>query len=170
MEPGQYVTTAFEPKVVFAIESTRTLEPIDERFGAGFAGGGFESRDDPHRVIGVHSWWRESSPDEVIAEFEAHGSISFGPATETTVGGVAGTQIDITIPRLLPLWQDPRSSYSSRLPGGWFLGSRAKGRLIILETQAGTIVIIAEATEEEWGEFLPVAEEILGGISFPDLG
>ena len=165
MEPGQYVTTTFEPRVVFAIESTRTLEPIDERFIAAFAGGNWINRHDPHRVIGVHGWWREDSPDEVIAELEAHGSISFGPATETTVGGLTGTQIDITIPALVPLWQDPTSGDSP----GWFLGSRTAGLLIILDTQAGTIVIIAEATEEEWDEFLPVAEEILAGISFPDL-
>ena len=34
---------------------------------------------------------------------------------------------------------------------------------------AGTLLITIHAIPEEWDEFLPVAEEILSGISFPDL-
>jgi hypothetical protein len=40
---------------------------------------------------------------------------------------------------------------------------------ILLETPAGTLLITIIATEDEWDEFLPVAEQILDGISFPDL-
>ena len=40
---------------------------------------------------------------------------------------------------------------------------------IILETPAGTLLITIQATTAEWDEFLPIAEEIISGISFPDL-
>jgi len=32
------------------------------------------------------------------------------------------------------------------------------------------MLVTITAPAEEWDEFLPIAEEILAGISFPDLG
>ena len=43
-------------------------------------------------------------------------------------------------------------------------------RVVVLDTSAGTLVATIEATGgADFEEFLPVAEEILAGISFPDL-
>jgi len=42
-------------------------------------------------------------------------------------------------------------------------------RFITLDTPSGSLLITIGADVEEWDAFLPVAEEILAGISFPDL-
>ncbi len=42
-------------------------------------------------------------------------------------------------------------------------------RFITLDTPSGSLLITIGADVEEWDAFLPVAEEILDGISFPDL-
>ena len=42
-------------------------------------------------------------------------------------------------------------------------------QLRLLDTPAGSLLITIGAHEDEWDEFLLVAEEILAGISFPDL-
>ena len=51
----------------------------------------------------------------------------------------------------------------------WQLEANQIMRFVILETPAGSLLITVGAHTEEWDEFLPVAEEILAGISFPDL-
>ncbi len=43
-------------------------------------------------------------------------------------------------------------------------------RIVVLDTSAGTLIATIESTGgADFEAFLPVAEEILAGISFPDL-
>jgi len=39
----------------------------------------------------------------------------------------------------------------------------------VLDTSAGTLLVTVDPPGEDFEGFLPVAEEILAGISFPDL-
>ncbi len=42
-------------------------------------------------------------------------------------------------------------------------------RIVVLDTPAGTLLVTIIPPGEDFNDFLPVAEEILAGISFPDL-
>jgi hypothetical protein len=169
-DAGEYHTSVFEPTVVFQIAERIFVEPIEERAVVAFGSGDVGARHDPHRLVAIHSWWRAAEPDEIVGELEAE-SVVVGPPSGVTVAGFDGLQYDISVPRLVSLWQDPLTGDPGgrATAGGWFLGSHALGRLIILDTPAGSIVIIAEATKEDWDDFLPIAEAIIAGISFPDL-
>ncbi len=42
-------------------------------------------------------------------------------------------------------------------------------RIVVLDTPAGTLLATIDPPGEDFEAFFPIAEEILAGISFPDL-
>ena len=65
---------------------------------------------------------------------------------------------------LVSLWTKPQGSVSDR----WWV-RRGPLDIILLDTPEGTLLITINSSADDWEMFLPVAEEILAGISFPDL-
>ena len=172
LEPGEYVTTDFEPTtVMYRIDRKHLLRPFQNLRVTGFenvANGSILNRDaTPYRGVAVHGLFHGLTPEEILDELAEIERLKLGQTTATEVGGFPGQRIEAAMELRDWLW--------TRVQGGggdlyrqWIV---APGPLdmIILETSAGTLLITITAPAEEWDEFLPVAEEILAGISFPDL-
>jgi hypothetical protein len=168
LEPGEYITTGFRPAVVFRIASKRPLRTFvrDEAIALQNRWPFPDANLDlgPYRGVGIHNRWLAVPPGELEAEL-AELAVAIGSTLPTEVAGLAGTQIDVTVENRSVLWSTTRE-----VGEAWVLEQGERYRFIILETPAGSILITIGADAEEWDEFLPVAEEILAGISFPDLG
>ena len=167
LDPGEYVTTLFDPAVIYRIERNYILSPFQAPFVTGLQSGSMFSEGGvgPYRGVAVHSIWHGLTPDEVLARLQKMGAVELGPKTETEVGGFPGTAIDAVLIGRQVLY-DRRGD---GLYDMWPLEPPQMIRFIILDTPAGTLLITTQAAPEEWEDFLPIAEEILAGISFPDL-
>ena len=108
----------------------------------------------------MHSVWLGLSPDEIIEELHELERIELGQFTDVEVGGYPAHAAEAsTATDFQSLWRD--DVY-------WF-EPESHMRFIIVDTPAGSLIVIIAANNDVWDEFLPAAEEILAGISFPDL-
>ena len=171
LEPGDYYTTAFEPTVLYTIEKQHILQPFQHELVTGLhthwafpRGSEF-----PYRGVAVHSHWSRLTPEEAYAELREFDAIEFGPTTQVEVAGFPGTQVEAFVVATARLWQEGNVGPGEATTSAWWLQSNQEMRFIIVDTPAGTLLITIGADAEEWDDFLPVAEEILAGISFPDL-
>ena len=171
LEPGEYVTVVFQPTVLYRIESPYILASFQAEKVTGFhnrwgaPGGGGSGAIRPHRGVAIHNIWLGLTPDETEAELRKLETIEFGPATPIENADYPGTSIEATVVATTRLWE--RRGLGSS--GAFWLEPGSQMRFIILDTPAGSILITIQAPAEEWDDFLLVAEEILAGISFPDL-
>jgi len=171
-EPGEYVTTLFEPTtVMYWLTQKHLLKAFQVQRVTGFENV-FNSQNPsqevvPYRGVAVHSLWSGLTPEEVFEQLETVEQIELGDETATAIGGFPGRRINATAMLRAFLWTtlQPRGGDIYRQ---WLI-QQGPIDFIILETPAGTLLITIQATTEEWDEFLPIAEEIISGISFPDL-
>ncbi len=170
LEPGEYVTTRLEPRVQFRIEQKHPLTSFQNAENAGLENihnaciNCVTQGTKPHRGIAVHTWWLPFTPEEIIAELDELEAVDFGSTTQIEVAGFPATQFEGTAPQVIPLWEDRFDDI-----GSWWLHADQRVRFIIVETPAGSMLITISAHIDEFDDFLPSAEEILAGISFPDL-
>ena len=169
LEPGEYVTTVFEPTVMYRIERKHLLRAFQNERVTGFENYRNEAvlnqNPVPFMGIGIQNFWRGLSGEEVLEKLEEFEQIELGQEAGTAVGGFPGRRIEAVVKTRVGLWHTESGGEQGR---GWLV---APGPLniIILETRAGTLLITINADAELWDDFLPIAEEILEGISFPDL-
>jgi len=165
LEPGEYVTTVFEPRVMYRIEQKHLLRVFQNERVTGFENMLNVGATDSFKGIGIQNFWHGLTPEEVIEKLEEIEQIELGQATETEIGGFPGRRIEAVVKLRVGLWMTLAGGDQGRswevIPGPL--------DIIILETPAGTLLITINAPTNEWDEFLPIAEEILAGISFPDL-
>jgi hypothetical protein len=121
-----------------------------------------------YKGVAVHNWWLGLTPDEILAELGKIEAVEFATPTQTEFDGLPAIEIEGTVPRLAVLWQNRAKPDGGQLDS-WNLEPRQQIRLIIVTSPAGSLVITVQAAAEEWDEFLPIAQEILAAISFPDL-
>ena len=108
----------------------------------------------------MHSVWLALSPDEIIEELHELERIELGQFTDVEVGGYPAHAAEAsTATDFQSLWRD--DVY-------WF-EPESHMRFIVVDTSAGSLIVIIAANSDVWDEFLAVAEEILAGISFPDM-
>ena len=170
--PGVYVTTDFEPTtVMYRIEGNHSLRGFQHPRATGienyFNWQVFNEGEQPYTGIAVHGLWHSLSPEEIIEELEDIEPLDLGQRTGAEVGGFAGQRIEGSVKRRAVLWSVFRFGEEADL-SQWLLQPGPLD-IILLETPAGTLLITIIAPEDEWDEFLSVAEQILDGISFPDL-
>ena len=171
-EPGEYVTTIFEPTtVMYRLTQKHLLRAFQVQRVTGFENvfnsQNFDQDAVPYRGIAVHSIWSGLTPEEVIEELQEIEEIDLGEETATAVGGFPGRRIKATARLRAYLWTTVIGS-GGDIYRVWQI-QPGPVDFIILETPAGTLLITINADAELWDDFLPVAEEILSGISFPDL-
>ncbi len=169
--PGEYVTTTFEPVVAFRIDENPLLRTFEEPVSVGFQNRPiwvppFAPNVEPYKGIGVHNWWIRLTPDEIVDQLDKIEAVNFESPTALTVGGFPATSFGAFAEQRVVIWEDETDPINSLV---WFLHPQQQMRLIIVDTPAGSLVITAQADAEEWDAFLPRAEEIVGGISFPEL-
>ena len=119
----------------------------------------------PYRGVAIHNVWRGLTQDEVLARLQEVEVVELGPTAEVELAGFRGVQTETSVAGNSILWDQRGTGRFDE----WVLESNQVVRFIILDTPAGTMLITIGADAEEWDEFLPVADEILAGISFPDL-
>lgn len=167
LEPGEYRTTMFEPTILFGLEQSHLLRPFQTAESAGFENYRHVIGRDaevPHKGVAIHNWWLGLTNDEILALLGDLDSIELGTTVQVKVAGLPAIQIEAMVRRDTILWDsrtDPQRA--------WFLQDGAQMRLTVVNTPVGSLLVTVSADAEEWEEFLPVAEEILAGISFPDL-
>jgi len=108
LEPGAYVTTVFEPTVMYQIERIHLLRAFqNERIT------GLENRpnyvitDDvsvPYRGVSVQNFWHGLTPDEVRQKLEQFEQIDLGNSTAIEIGGFPGRRIEATVQNRVGLW------------------------------------------------------------------
>lgn len=169
LEPGDYVTNLFEPTVLYTIE-TRHIGPFEDERSTGIQNR--RPRSDrviqglgPYRGVAIHNVWLRLDPDEIVEELEERERLTLGDPIAVEIAGFPGTQFDTIVEGNEILW----SAGNANELGVWELEAGQVTRLIILETPAGSLLITIGADAEEWDEFLPITEQILAGISFPDM-
>ncbi len=173
LQPGEYETTVFEPTVRYQIEQVHPLSAFQTPYDTGLqnkniwhtAEGMGIAR---YKGVAVHNWWLGLTPDEILAELGKIEGVEFATPTQTEFDGLPAIEIEGTVPRLAVLWQNRAKPGGGQLDS-WNLEPRQQIRLIIVTSPAGSLVITVQAAAEEWDEFLPIAQEILAAISFPDL-
>ena len=173
LEPGDYVTTAFEPTVQFRLDQKYPLIASQSQVHAGLQN---KTNYSPrvtgvanYKGVTVHNWWLRLTPDQIVAEVGEISSIAWGAPSETEFGGFPATVIEGTTSSAAVLWENRKKLGSGVTDNSWNLEPGQRLRLIIVDTTAGSLLITVQVDAEEWDDFLPVAEEILAGISFPDL-
>ncbi len=171
LEPGvEYVTTIFEPVVGYTVDEKLLLRPFQTELVTGLENRREEIPGDaPYKGVAIHNIWHGLTPDEAIDRIEQIDAIEIGASSQVEIGGFSGTQIDVVVVRRGLLYEPDRTS-NCTLRGGrcpWLdIGPM---RIVVLDTPAGTLLVTVDPPGEDFEEFLPVAEEILAGISFPDL-
>ncbi len=171
LEPGEYVTTVFEPVVMYRIESRQLLRPFQNDTATGLHNretwfGARPPGVDAYKGVAIHNWWRGLTPEEVLTELEEIEQLALETPSETEAAGFPAIQISGTVTRRGLLWSEPVQTSADSF---WALEPGQVMRFIILDTPAGSLLITVGADAEEWDEFLPVGEEVLAGISFPDI-
>jgi len=172
-EPGEYATTLFEPTtVMYRLTQKHLLRAFQIQRVTGFENvfnsQNWDQNNVPYRGVAVHGLWRGLTPEEVFEQLEKVEQIELGEETATAVGGFPGRRIKAGSTLHASLWQTVQGS-GGDIYRQWLIQQGSVVDFIILETPAGTLLITIQATTEEWEEFLPIAEEIISGISFPDL-
>ena len=120
-----------------------------------------------YRGVAVHGFWHELTPEGVHEKLEEIKQLELGQETDTEVGGFPGRRIETSVNNRTSLWITLNLA-GSDLIRDWPV-QQGPLDIIIFETPAGTLFITIAAPADEWDDFLTVAEEILAGISFPDL-
>ncbi len=171
LEPGEYHTTLIEPTVLFRIDRKHTLIAFQDPKVAALQNrhprSGFFNTDlRPYKGVAVHNHWLRLETDEVFSQLEALDGVEFGAATPVTVGGFEATQFDAVLTTNVILWE--RKGESAASGNSWWLELDQVTRFIVVETPAGPVLVTIGAHVEEWDAFLPTAEEIVAGISFPE--
>lgn len=113
-----------------------------------------------------------SAPEDMVAWFQEHPNLEVGEPVPVTVGGVAGTQLDVVVSSVLNDYPEdcpvpcvnawPRSPQPMSFL--FFLGD--KGRHIVLDIEGETVIVSIEAPEEKFDEFLPEAQEVLDTVEW----
>ena len=117
----------------------------------------------------LENHWLGLDPDELVEELEDIDQVILGDRRPIEVGGFPATQTDATVPANSVLWSLTRHPSIKQGESVWDLEAGQVMRLIIVDTSAGSLLVTVAAHEDDWDAFLPVAEEILAGIGFPDL-
>ena len=173
LEPGvEYVTTIFEPVVGYRVDEKLLLRPFQTDLITGL-----ENRkqnifdaNTPYKGVAIHNIWFGLTPDEAMARIEQIDAIEIGASSQVEIGGFSGTQIDVVVVRRGLLYEPDRTSVCGLSSGLCPWLEAGPMRIVVLDTSAGTLIATIESTGgADFEEFLPVAEEILAGISFPDL-
>ena len=165
---GDYVTTVFEATTVrYRIWRDHLLRLFQSSRVTGLESVTNDANASDYRGVAVHGFWFGLTPEEVRTQFDEIEQIELGGSTFTQVGGFPAERIEIEVVRPTFLWGTLGPS-GSDLIRDWPV-QVGPLEIIIVRTSAGTLFITIAAPAEEWDEFLPVADEILAGISFPDL-
>ena len=175
LEPGEYYTTVFQPTVLYRIDRKFILDAFQQPIVIGFQnkraapGGGSGRGDLKYKGVVIHNRWLGLTLEDVETQLRKLEMITLGDTTAVVVAGYPGTQIEAFVAATERLWQEPGILPGEGTTSAWWLEPNQMMSFIILDTPAGSLLITIGADAEEWDDFLPVAEEILAGISFPDL-
>jgi hypothetical protein len=173
LEPGvEYVTTIFEPVVGYRVDEKLLLRPFQTDLMTGLENRkqNIYDANTPYKGVVIHNIWFGLTPDEAMARIEQIDAIEIGASSQVEIGGFSGTQIDVVVVRRGLLYEPDRTSPCGLQSGLCPWLEAGPMRIVVLDTSAGTLIATIESTGgADFEEFLPVAEEILAGISFPDL-
>ena len=111
----------------------------------------------------------EGTLDEIVAVLGRIEAVEISTPIPVEFDGFPATEIEGTGGRLAVLWENRSELGGGGVDNSWNLEPGQRIRLIIVSSPAGSLVITVQAAGDDWDAFLPVAEEILAGISFPDL-
>ena len=124
------------------------------------------SKGEPYGGVAIHGLWHSLSPGEIIEVLDDIEPLEPGQTTQAQVGGFEGQRVEASVETRGVMWS--RLQGDVRTYEQWFL-QPGPHEFILLETPAGTLLITISAPADEWDDFHQVAEEILAGVSFPDL-
>ena len=168
-EAGDYVTTQLDATTVrYEIRRDHLLRLFQSSRVAGLESVTNDASASDYRGVAVHGFWFGLTPEEVLAKFEEIEQIELGDSTSVGVGGFPAERIEVEVTRSTYLWGAINPLSGNDLVRDWPV-QVGPLEIIIVATPTGTLFITIAASAEEWDDFLPTAEEILSGISFPDL-
>lgn len=154
VDAGTYYTGPFAPRVVFTI-------------GDGWSNAGEKARNvlllrkpEPGDIAFTFDSANSTSEDLelTVSRFTSIAGTEAGGVTETTVGGFPAQEFEITVSD--PAVELPKMAeiYTARA------GDRL--HLWIVDVAGATVKIIAEATEADFADYLPIAQAVVDSVSF----
>ena len=95
--PGTYTTARFEPKVTFTLEDRPgARSDLPDILSLGKDQNAFFSLFKPSEVIDPNTQEPVAVPADLLAWLQSNPNLEVGEPTPATIGGVTGTQLDIT--------------------------------------------------------------------------
>ena len=178
--PGAYTTAVFKPTVSFTLgRGWRVLAPESPTFATLVHGADQDpllAFVRPVRVVDPGRRYEGEVPqdallpvpDDLVGWFARHPRLKTSGRKTVTVGGVRGTQIDISIEAPYPACLEPCVQFFATAPGVLVpaLDSQ-KIRATQLEVDGQRFLIGILAAEEGFAELVPVAEQVVETIEFP---
>ena len=172
LDPGvEYVTTRFEPTAVgYRLERSLLLRAFQNPRSTGLEnvnnGAICNMETSDYRGVAVHGLWHGLTTQEILEEIDEFEQIELGTTTEAEVAGHPARRVEVVVSNRTSLWDLASGSAEG---ANWCVEGGQPLDIIVVETAAGTLFITVTAPQDEWDDFYPIAEEILAGISFPDL-
>ena len=172
LDPGaEYVTTRFEPTAVgYRLERPLLLRAFQNPRSTGLEnvnnGAICNMETSDYRGVAVHGLWHGLTTQEILEEVDEFEQIELGTMTAAEVAGHPARQVEVVVSNRTSLWDLASGSAEG---ANWCVEGGQPLDIIVVETAAGTLFITVTAPHDEWDDFYPIAEEILDGISFPDL-
>ena len=107
-------------------------------------------------------------PDDLVAWLAQHPRLMTSGRKEVTVGGVSGTQIDISVEAPYRACLDPCVMFFATAPDVFVQATDSQRiRATALEVDGQRFLIGILAAEEGFEELVPVAERVVETITFP---
>ena len=161
LEPGEYVTTEYEPTVIFTLEDKHLLQFVERPEFVTFTNRMLGASDRQYRrFVDFMGIWADDPPDQVLDTFVGSFFFDHEAPIPISIGGLDGVQMDGVITELRPWYQSEPIALGMLDPGPM--------RLLIVETTAGTVAIAIGAAPDDYDDWLATAEEILAGVRFVD--
>lgn len=177
--PGTYVTGRFEPKVTFTLEDQpgarwRADGDLPDVMSIAKEQNAFLTFLKPSQVIDPTTQEPVAVPADLVTWLQNNPNLEVGEPTPATIGGVSGTQLDVSgvIPeprqRCGIGGDDPPCVAIAPISEGapFIFIEDTLARITVLEVNGEAIMVAIEDQSETYEEFLSQAEQVLDTVGF----
>ncbi len=181
---GEHQTERFQVPFSYVV---REDWQVTQELSDGFTLGNFAGSSSSTKALGIVNVSEVFDPDDPSAEntqpapketedllawFQQHRYLDVGEPKQVDIGGMSGKQFDVsvsTVPLDYPydICGEPCVPLFRHSDGGpFFLFAAYRNRVTVLNVEGEIVVVTIESPPEEFGQFLPEAQEVLDSVKW----